>query len=787
MIAAIHFVALAFLAGNLTLHGLPRLPAPGWAWAAAPLFLGLASRRPWRLIAGAFAAGFVYALVAASARLDALLPSVLDGRTWELTGRVASLPAVRGRYTAFEFAVEHGVLADAEKPADAPAASAALFPSRRARINLYDRRAARYADARTARRAEVRAGDRLLLRARLRRPHGYANPGVFDYERWLFMRGIGATGYARGYQKLGEPSGGDSWWRPLVWRQALLERLRAHRAEIAHVDSVAALSLGLGGSLAPERGEILNATGTRHLFAVSGLHIGLVFGLFFWLARALLRRLPPPCARLPAHHAAALAALPFAFGYALLAGFSLPTQRALVMLSCFVFGSLQRRRPSLAQSLSASLLAVLLWDPFSPLSVSFWLSFAAVAFIVLFLSAQAGAAHWGRWPKLQVYLSLAMGLPTLALFARASLIAPLANLFAVPLVSFLILPASLSATLLAAFSDWPAAWLLRGADVLFDVFWRAGAWLATADAAEWSHRPPAWALATAVAGVALLLALPRRSLKPLALVLLLPLLNKASAPPARGDFEAVFLDVGQGLSVFVATHRHALLYDAGAAYPTFDLGAAVVVPYLRARGVGELDLLIVSHNDNDHAGGAAGVLRHVAAKRLVGGESLAVAGRDFEACRDDEWTWDGVRFEILRPPAMRTYTGNDASCVLRISGGGHSLLLTADVERAAERALTRDARIASEVVLVPHHGSRTSSSPAFLDKVAPRLAVVTSGYRNKFGLPRADVLRRYRRRGVRVLNTADTGALGLYFTPAAPPRISAYRRQARRYWNEVDD
>ena len=794
MIAAVHFVALSFLAGNLVLHGLPSPPSPAWGWAAAPLLAGLASRRALRLVAGGFAAGFVYALVAAGARLDTTLPSALDGRTWELTGRVASLPVARGRYTAFEFAVAHGVLMDAAKPAHAPAASAVPFPSpppRRVRINLYDRRAARYigartarhADQRTARHTDVRAGDRLRLRARLRRPRGYANPGGFDYERWLFMRGIGATGYARGYHKIGD----GAWWQPLLWRRALLEKLHAHRAATAHVDSVAALSLGLGGSLAPERGEILNATGTRHLFAVSGLHIGLVFGLFFWLSRALLRRLPPPCARLPARHAAALMALPFAFGYALLAGFSLPTQRALVMLTCFVFGSLQRRSLSLAQSLSASLLAVLLWDPFSPLSVSFWLSFAAVAFIVLFLSAHAGGAHWGRWPKLQIYLSLAMALPTLALFARASLVAPLANLFAVPLVSFLILPASLSATLLAAFSDWPAAWLLRGADVLFDVFWRAGAWLATADAAEWSHRPPAWALAAAVAGVALLLALPRRSLKPLALVLLLPLLNKASAPPARGDFEAVFLDVGQGLSVFVATHRHALLYDAGATYSTFDLGAAVVVPYLRARGVGELDLLIVSHNDNDHAGGAAGVLRHVAAKRMVGGEPLTVAGRDFEACRDDEWIWDGVRFEILRPPAMRTYTGNDASCVLRISGGGHSLLLTADVERAAERALTRDARIASEVVLVPHHGSRTSSSPAFLDKVAPRLAVVTSGYRNRFGLPRADVLRRYHRRGVRVWNTADTGALRLYFTPAAPPRITAHRRQTRRYWNGVDD
>ena len=788
MIAAIHFVALAFLAGNLVLHGLPRLPLPSsewtwawaWAWAcaAAPLLAGLASRRPLRLIAGGFAAGFVYALVAAAVRFDAVLPPELEGRALELTGRVASLPVARGRFAAFEFVVEHGALADAVDAPVAPrttTASAAPAPRlpHRVRLNLYGRYAG------------VRAGDRLRLRARLKRPRGYANPGAFDYERWLFMRGVGATGYARGYQKLGD----GSWWRLLAWRQALLEKLNAHRAVSAHVDSVAALSLGLGGSLAPERGEILNATGTRHLFAVSGLHVGLVFGLFCWLSRALWSRLPWLRARRPRRHAALLAALPFAFGYALLAGLSLPTQRALVMLSCFVFGSLRKRRLSLAQSLSTSLLAVLLWDPFSPLSASFWLSFAAVAFIVSFLSASTETAGWRRWPLLQIYLSLAMVLPTLALFARGSLIAPLANLFAVPLVSFAVLPASLLATLSAAFSDgaaWPTTWLLRFVDVLFDAFWGAGARLAALDMAEWSHRPPSSALAAALVGVALLLALPRRSLKPLALVLLLPLLNKASSPPMSGDFEAVFLDVGQGLSVFVATHRHALLYDAGAAYATFDVGAAVVAPYLRARNVTELDALIVSHNDNDHAGGAAGVLRHVAARRLLGGESLTVSGRSFETCRDgDNWTWDGVRFEILRPPAMRAYAGNDASCVLKISGGGHSLLLTADVERAAERALARDARVASEVVLVPHHGSRTSSTPAFLDKVAPRLAVVTSGYRNAFGLPKAEVLRRYYQRGIRVFNTADTGALRVSFAPSTAPQVTAHRRQTRHYWDSA--
>ncbi len=756
MIATIHFVALFFVAGNLALHGLGQLPPVGWSLLSAPLLAGLASRRPWLLAAGAFSAGFLCALLAAHDRLDAVLAPELEGKTLEITGRVATIPLRRGRYSVFELAVERVAGADGART------------PRKVRVKLYGEH------------VQVRAADRLRMRARLKRPHGYANPGTFDYEKWLFMRGIGATGYALGWEKIGE----GSRWSPVVWRQALLEKLRAHRDVIAHVDSVAALSLGFSQSLTPARSQILAATGTRHLFAVSGLHIGLVFGVFFFLLRALWSRFFLARLHYPPHCAASIAALPFAFGYALLAGFSLPTQRALVMLLCFVFGVLQKRRLPLSQSLSAALLAVLLWDPFSSLSVSLWMSFAAVGLIVLFLSASTRPPDWRQWPKLQVYLSLAMILPTLLFFSRGSLIAPLANLLAVPLVSFLVLPASLLSTAFAALGDVPAVFVLHCADALFEGFWRAGAWLAAFDGVEWFHHPPKWALVSALAGIALLLAFPRAWLKPLALVFLLPLFNKAVLPPPPGDFEAVFLDVGQGLSVFVATHRHALLYDTGPAYPSFNTGEAIVAPYLRARDVTRLDALIVSHTDNDHAGGAAGVLRHIGARRLLSGESFEVAGRRFEVCRDGQtWTWDGVRFEILHPASSHRRTRNDASCVLKVSSGARSLLLTADIEKASERALLGDERIASEVMLVPHHGSRTSSDPAFIDQVAPRLAVVTAGYRNSFGFPKADVIGRYHERGIRVLNTAQAGALSLHFSPSAEVRIVAHREQARHYWN----
>lgn len=754
MIAAIHFVALLFLAGNLALHGFAQLPPLAAALPAVAALAGLASRRPWALAAGAFGAGFLCALLAAHDRLGAVLAPELEGVTLHIAGRVATIPLQRGRYSVVDLEVER--VADA---------GGARTP-RKVRVKLYGGH------------EQVRAGDRLQMRARLKRPRGYANPGAFNYGKWLFMRGIGATGYARDWQKTGE----GSRWSPVVWRQQLLDKLRAHRGAV-HQDSVAALSLGFSRSLAPEHSRVLAATGTRHLFAVSGLHIGLVFGVFFLALRALWSRLPAACLRWPPQCAASVAALPFAFGYALLAGFSLPTQRALVMLLCFVFGTLHRRRLTLAQALSASLLAVLLWDPFASLSVSFWMSFTAVAFIVLFVTASARASGWRQWAGMQAGLSLAMILPALLFFSRGSLIAPLANLAAVPLVSFLVLPASLLATAFAAFADVPAALLLRFADALFEAFWRGGAWLAAFDGAEWFHRPPLWTLLSAAAGV-VLLALARARLKPLALVFLLPLLNPASPPPAHGDFEAVFLDVGQGLSVFVATRHHTLLYDTGPAWPSFSTGEAVVAPYLKSRGVANLDTLLVSHADNDHAGGAAGVLRHVGARRLLGGEPFAAAGRRFEACRDGQsWVWDGVRFEVLHPAQPLRYNGNNASCVLKITGGGRSLLLTADIEKAAERALLNDGRIAAEVMLVPHHGSRTSSMPAFIDRVSPRLAVVTSGYRNSFGFPKPDIIRRYRDRGIRVLNTANTGALTLHFSASSGLRATAHRELTRRYWD----
>lgn len=756
MIAAIHFVALLFLAGNLALHGFAQLPPLAAALPAAAALAGLASRRPWALAAGAFGAGFLCALLAAHDRLGAVLAPELEGVTLHIAGRVATIPLARGRYSVLDLDVER------------VAGGGGARTPRKVRVKLYGDH------------ARVRAGDRLQMRARLKRPRGYANPGAFDYGKWLFMRGIGATGYARGWEKTGE----GSRWSPLVWRQALLDKLRAHRDDAVHLDSVAALSLGFSRSLAPEHSRVLAATGTRHLFAVSGLHIGLVFGVFFLALRALWSRLPAACLRWPPQCAASVAALPFAFGYALLAGFSLPTQRALVMLLCFVFGTLQRRRLTLPQALSAALLAVLLWDPFASLSVSFWMSFTAVAFIVLFVTASARAPDWRQWAGMQAGLSLAMILPTLLFFSRGSLIAPLANLAAVPLVSFLVLPASLLSTAFAAFGDAPAAFLLRCADALFEAFWRGGAWLAALDGVEWFHRPPFWALLSAAVGAALLPALAHARLKPLALVFLLPLLNQASPPPAHGDFEAVFLDVGQGLSVFVATRHHTLLYDTGPAWPSFSTGEAVVAPYLRSRGVTRLDTLMVSHADNDHAGGAVAVLRDVGARRLLGGEPSATAGGRFEACRDGQrWVWDGVRFEVLHPAQLLRYAGNNASCVLKITGGGRSLLLTADIEKAAERALLNDARVASEVMLVPHHGSRTSSAPAFINRVSPRLAVVTSGYRNSFGFPKPDIIRRYRERGIRVLNTADTGALTLHFSASFGLRITAHRDQTRRYWD----
>lgn len=750
---ALPWLALAALAGNAALQLVPELPAAHWRWLLAPAALLLC--RPRLRLAGAFALGFLWTLGAAHARLAELLPEELAGRDHRLLVRVVSLPAWRGG--ALRFRAERLAPQDARLP-------------RLVQLSAYDD------PARPLAADEFKLGDVAEVTARLKRPRSYRNPGSLDYERSLFAAGVGATGYVKRWRVA--PRGRA----PL--RQRIYDRLTEPR--FRNGAALAALALGARGGMDPARYARLIETGVNHLFAISGLHIGMVFGLGFWCARALWSRRPQ--AGLALRDFACLAALPGACAYAWLAGFSVPTQRALIMLACLTAAGLARRPAGAARVLALALVAVLAARPLSTLSASFWFSFGAVAVIVTLSRALPRRPRALFWGALQVCLSLVMLCLTLTVFGLAAPLAPLINCVAVPFVGLLLLPCCLLAAAGAALGDWHAPFA-HCADLLFALFWTGLDFVVAHGGGGRHHAPPWWAGLCAAAGLALAATAVRWRARLLAALCFAPLLFDGAGAPRPGGFDVVFLDVGQGLSVFVRTHRRALLYDAGPRHRSgFDLGAAVVAPFLRSQNIRRLDALVLSHDDSDHAGGAAAILAGFAPAAKW--TSRAARRPGFRACRAGQgWSWDGVRFEFLHPAQGDDFSGNNGSCVLRVAAaGGAALLLTGDIEAPAERALLAraGAQLEAAVLLAPHHGSATSSGPAFVARVGPRLAVAAAGHRNRFGVPPPAVRRRYAAHGARLLVAADTGALTVRFPARGRPRLrGAFRYDRKRYWHDA--
>ncbi len=758
---------LAFACGCLLLQGFADLPPMGLA-AALPLLPLVARFTPLPLPAGLpwLAAGFLWALFQAHLLLDTGLPPEREGVDLWLEGQIVSLPARTPRRVRFELGVNSARLAATGQP---------LAMVSRVRLSWYGRF------------PEPVPGETWRLRVRLKRPHGLRNPGGFDYEQWLFRHGIRATGYVRadpGNRRLAMATG--HWASRL--RYGFRERLRDRLPEMPAAGLLLALVVGDRSDIGEQDWAVLRATGTNHLMAISGLHIGLLAGLGFWLGRWLWRFSGRGLLWLPAPRFGVLLALILASGYAALAGFSVPTQRALIMTAAALLALWHYRRVAAGQTLGLALLLVLVRDPLAVLDPGFWLSFAAVGLIFLGLRGRLRATGRLRQAiQVQWWISLGLLPLLLLLFSQASLISPLANLLAVPVVGLLVVPLALSGGLLGL--GWPtvgglllsaAAWLMQGILVVLG-------WLAALPFAQWSGAQVSlWATFLAFAGMLMLL-MPRGVPGRLAgAVLLLPLLFPSPARPPFGQADFTLLDVGQGLAAVIRTRHHTLLYDAGPRFgPHFEAGGAVVLPYLRSVGRNRIDRLVISHADSDHRGGAEAVLRGLPVQALNASRPLQLAGRPSRPCLAGEhWTWDGVRFAFLHPDAgMRGR--NNASCVLRVRASRHVLLLTGDIERPAERRLIRRLgdRLAADVLVVPHHGSKSSSSAAFLDRVRPAWALYPVGYRNRFGFPAPPVRARYRARGIATLATASQGAITLRLGDGEL-RPEGYRLQTRRYWHD---
>ncbi len=753
---------LALAGGAVVPQGLAELPSPAWLAGALVLAALLARRSALPL---AFLLGLAWSTVHARGLLAEALPEALEGLDLAVTGAVATLPQRRGRATRFEFLVE-----------DAHFAGAAVEVPRRLRLAWYGDH------------PPLAAGDRWRLRLRLKRPRGFSNPGGFDYEGWLFRGGLRASGYVRDHRdnaRLGTAPGPRHALQR--WRHALHAALARALDGSPRRGLLAALALGERGGIDAAQWRVLRDTGTSHLVAISGLHLGLVAGLVFavahraWAWSGLAVRVAAP-------RAAAWLTLPSVALYAGLAGFTVPTQRALVMVGVVLAAVLLQRALAPGRALALALVGVLLIDPLAPGAAGFWLSFAAVA-LILYTVAWRAPERWRvlRVVRLQAVLGFGLAPLLVVAFQQVPLIAPLANLLAVPLVGLLLVPLLLVAMLLLL--PWPALGgaLLQLADRVLGLTWP---WLeASADGALATHTfaaPPAVVVAMAATGVVLSLAPRGLPLRLPGLALLLPLFAFRPESPPHGAAWLTLLDVGQGLAAMVRTRHRVLLFDTGPAYSaTFDAGDAVVVPALRHLGLRRVDLLVVSHGDGDHAGGLRAVRDALEVARLAVGPGVAGA-EDAERCRAGQtWRWDGVEFAFLHPGA-EAGAGNDGSCVLRVAAGGATLLLTGDIEAEAERRLLArsPAALAVDVLQVPHHGSRTSSTVGFVAATRPRLALVASGWRNRFGLPAPEVVARYAAAGAEVLDTADSGALEVRL-PAVPGglEVRRHRAQARRFWH----
>ena len=795
----------------------PRL----WGWPAYAALLacgGLATLWLWRrcgarwarlalVLAAATVVAGTCGLRALAFAADALEPA-LEGQDLQVVGVIATMPQPREDGVRFRLRVEQ-----ARRGAQ-PVRLPPLVD-----LGWYAGAWGEEAGAGAGAVPPLRAGERWALTLRLKAPHGTRNPGGFDYELWLWEQGVQASGYVRSSARLDALHGapallGQTRSYPLQQlrqrvRGAILGHLATEDADAGRRRAAGVVAaLVTGDQRAIERGDwqLFRSTGVAHLMSISGLHIT----MFAWLAAALVgalwRRSERLCLCCPAPTAALAGGVLLAGAYALFSGWGVPAQRTLLMLgTALLLRALGRRWPWHQAWLLAAAL-VLLADPWAWLQAGFWLSFVAIGILFATDTEADGARPAGifwRFHALlrqQAVLTLALAPLTLLLFGQVSLVGLVANLLAIPWVTLLVTPLAFAGLL------WAPLWQLGALCVESLALWLE--WLARWPGAQlFLPQAPLWAgLAAAAGGVLLVLRLPWQ-LRALGLVLAWPALLWQAPRPVAGQFDLLAADVGQGQAVLVRTARHSLLYDAGPRYGSQgDAGAQLLVPLLRTLGE-RIDLLLLSHGDSDHVGGAAALLAEQPQARVLGSVEAASLppGTPWQRCAAGlQWEWDGVRFALLHPSPARESAPvpapargrrgkaagaphpNALSCVLRVEAaarGGEAAraaLLPGDLERAQEEALVASgAPLAADLLLVPHHGSKTSSSAALLEAVRPAQALVQSGYRNRFGHPAREVVQRYAQQGAALYDSPRCGAA---WWSSAQAVVRCERDAHRRYW-----
>ncbi|AYQ29086.1 MULTISPECIES: DNA internalization-related competence protein ComEC/Rec2 [unclassified Polaromonas] len=750
------------------------------------------------------------------------LDPALEGRDIEVIGRVLAMPQPGEDGVRFRLGVESARLDGraVTLPPQILLGWYSGFGGREAALPAQDADPSEVVLALQRQPQPLRAGERWQMTVRLKAPHGNSNPHGFDYELWLWEQGLQATGYVRAGVHDAPPARlSGSWHHPVEQaRQAVREAIfeRVENRQLAGV--IAALVVGDQNAIERADWDVFRATGVAHLMSISGLHIT----MFAWAASLLIgglwrrsaRLTPRLCLALPAGAAGALGGLLLAALYALFSGWGVPAQRTIWMLAVVILLRHGGRQWPWAQTWVLAMAVVVALDPWALMQAGFWLSFVAVG--VLFATNSGAATQGGVWAggqfgiedsapavrwrrhlprwlaglagalREQWVVTLAFTPLSLLLFNQVSLVGLVANAVAIPLVTLVVTPLALLGVVWAPV--WLAAAWVVGVLAAFLQGLAGWPWASVSVAAA-----PLWCAVAGVAGGGLLATrLPWRW-RALGFPLLLPVVLWQPARMPPGQFELLAADIGQGNAVLVRTASHSLLYDAG---PRFsresDAGHRVLVPLLRALGE-RLDVLMVSHRDTDHIGGAATVLAMQPEARLISSieethplQALRKAGRCVAGQR---WEWDGVAFEVLHPAAADYGVvggkSNAMSCVLRIGNGSRTALLVGDIESPQELALAtaNPAGLKADVLLMPHHGSKTSSSAVFLDAVKPQWAVAQAGYRNRFGHPVDSVVARYEARGIRLVKSPQCGAAS--WSSQQPEIFQCQREEGKRYWHHV--
>lgn len=746
------------------------------------------------IVIGAAVLGFYWASTCAYLRLSEELPKDWQQKNIELVGVVASLPEQTERGERFKFDVEKVLTQDADQALKIPTHIALNFY----RNHRFDSNYSMDDTNASVRKSQTfHAGERWQLTVRLKRPHTTYNPHGFDFEAWSLSENIRATGSI--HQKNPRKKLNNFVFKPRYIVEHFREKVGNHLSDTLanqpFAGVIRALVIGDGSQISQHDWEVYLRTGTNHLMSISGLHITMLAGLAFTMTAFIWRRVPRLVMYFPTRKAATIVGLLIAILYACLAGLSVPTQRTLFMLTAFALALLLARNLAISRALSIAVVVVVLIDPWAVIAPGFWLSFSAVALIAYVSVGRLKASYW-LTEVVRTQWAITIGLLPLLLvmFGQASIISPFANALAIPVISLIVVPLSIAGSLL------PVDFVLQVAHWVLDICMQGLSWMSAFEMAVWQQSaPPIWTLILAIFGMLWLLMPQGFPQRWLGLTLFLPLFFVKSPALNVGEMQVGVLDVGQGLSVVVKTAHHALLYDTGSQYSMkSDAGSRIVVPYLRGEGIKKLDGFVLSHDDIDHTGGAASILANIPVDWMAASFDLPSdwqVKKSLKCMSGQQWQWDAVHFEMLHPQheagegvaaSGNNMSDNNKSCVIKVTSQFGSILLTGDIEKRAEAALLKkhQNKLDSDVLIAPHHGSKTSSTLGFIQAVNARYVIFTMGYLNRFKHPRADIEKRYLDAGATVYRSDYNGAVLIDFKDKQAIKINTWRQFVPRYWHE---